>query len=415
MTASLKFYLFFLALLTYWGAWISGAETALFSLPSPKLKAYRNDKNPTKRLIAKLLSKSRDLLVTIFMVNTFINIVLQNVASSMFGPGSSWTLRVGVPLILTLILGEIVPKYYGMQNNVSYSMKVASKIDLLHRILRPIRTFILKVTVPISRALFSFLRRDETLSRDELEHVVKTSEEKGLLKPEERLLVTGYLDLQDIEVKEIMRTRQEMITYDIQQPLTKLQHLFADQKITRLPVVDKNPETLLGIIDAYTFFIHAPKITEPKELIPFLKKPRFIPETTHAKLILRKIQNDEDELLMVVDEYGAISGLVTKEDLLEVVVGQIEDLRDTEADYITSRENEIIANGNMELLAFNHLFDVNLESENNMVSLGGWLTEKLGEIPKAGVEFEGEGFLFKVLSSTDTKIEKIYVRKVANG
>lgn len=412
---TLSLYLLALSILTYWGAWISASETALFSLPSPKVKAFRSDKNPTKRLIAKLLSKSRDLLVTIFMVNTCINIVLQNVASSMFGPQSGWGLKVGVPLLLTLILGEIVPKYYGMQNNVSYSMKVASKVDILHRWLRPIRTFILKITVPVSRALFFFLKKDETLSRDELEHVVKTSEEKGLLQPEERQLVTGYLDLQDIEVKEIMRPRQEMITYDISQPLTKLQHLFADQKITRLPVIDKNLDALLGIIDAYTFFIHSPKIKDAKQLIAILKKPHFIPETTHAKLILRKIQSDEDELLIVVDEYGAITGLVTKEDLLEVVVGQIEDLRDPEADYEASSETEIIANGNMELLAFNHLFDVNLQSDNNMVSLGGWLTEKMGSIPKAGEEYQGEGFLFKILSSTDTHIEKIFVKRLKNG
>jgi CBS domain containing-hemolysin-like protein len=412
---TLFFYLLAIGWLTYYSAYISASETALFSLPSPKLKAFRSDKNPTKRLIAKLLSKSRDLLVTIFMVNTFTNIALQNVTSSLFGPASSWVLRVGVPLIITLILGEIVPKYYGMQNNVSYSLKVAPSIDRLHRWLRPLRTFVVKVTVPVSRALFFFLKRDESLSRDELIHVVKTSAEKGILKPDEKLLVTGYLDLQDIEVKEIMRPRNEMITYDISHPLSKLQHLFSDQKITRIPVIDKSIDTLLGIIDAYTFFIHAPEINEAKDLVRFLKHPRFIPETAFAKGILRKIQKEEDELLIVVDEYGAITGLVTKEDLLEVVVGQIEDSRDTQADYIASSKNEIIANGNMEIMAFNALFDVDLTSENNRVSLGGWLTEKLGVIPKAGTEYEGEGFLFKVLSSSEVKIDKIYVRRLTHG
>lgn len=130
---TLFFYLLAIGWLTYYSAYISASETALFSLPSPKIKAFRSDKNPTKRLIAKLLSKSRDLLVTIFMVNTFTNIALQNVTSSLFGPASSWAFRVGVPLVITLILGEIVPKYYGMQNNVSYSLKVAPSIDRLHR------------------------------------------------------------------------------------------------------------------------------------------------------------------------------------------------------------------------------------------------------------------------------------------
>lgn len=414
---TLYIYLIAIALLTYWGAWISASETALFSLPSTKVKAFRSDKNPIKQLIASLLSKSRDLLVTIFMINTFLNIVLQNVTSSLFGPGSSWTLRVGVPLLLTLILGEIIPKYYGMQNNVSFSLKVAKSVDFLHRVLKPIRNAIIKVTLPISRALFFFLKKDESLSRDELEHIIRTSEEKGLLHPDESLLVTGYLDLQDVEVKELMWPRGDMITYDIQQPLTKLQHLFVEQEVTRLPVIDNSVDRVLGIIDAYTYFMKEPILKSPEDIIPFLKKPLFIPETTYARNLLKKFNKEDEELVLVVDEYGAITGLITREDLLEVVVGQIEDLRDTSTNYIRSSENEIIAVGKMELSEFNELFDVELESENNLISLGGWLVEQLGDIPKVGTTLNSHGFFFKVLASSPVRIDKIYVRreKIARG
>lgn len=408
---TITFYLIAIILLTYWGAWISACETALFSLPSPKLKAYKNDRNPTKRLIAQLLSKSRDLLVTIFMVNTFLNILLQNVASSMFGSEANLALKVGVPFLLTLILGEIIPKYYGMQNNVSFSLDVANRVDLLHKLLKPIRNAVIKITLPISRALFFFLQRDENLSLEELAHVVKTSEEKGLLEPDESLLVRGYLNLQDTEVKEIMRPRGDMITYDIDSPLSKLQYYFADQKVTRIPVIHNSLDNLLGILDAYTFFVHQNTLKKPEDLIPLLKKAQFIPESTHARNLLRKISNPENELVMVVDEYGAIAGLVTREDLIEVVVGQIEDSRDQKADYVRSSKTEIIASGKMEISAFNQLFNSSIESKNNLVSLGGWLTEELGDIPKAGTRHETDEFIFKVLSSTPLKIDNIYVRK----
>lgn len=412
---TLIFYILAIALLTYWSAWISASETALFSLPETKIKAYVNDSNPKKRLIASLLSKSRDLLVTIFMINTFLNIVLQNVASSFFGVDAGWSLKVGVPLVLTLVLGEVIPKYYGMQNNLSFSMKVAQPVDFIHRVLKPLRVAIVKITTPISRAMFFFLKKEESLSREELEHVIDTSEEKGLLQPDERLLVTGYLDLQDIEVKELMWPRGDMLMYDISQPLTKLQHLFIDQQVTRLPVIDQTVDNLLGIIDAYTFFKHPPTLNTAKELLPLLKKPQFVPENTPARTLLKKINKDDGELVLVVDEYGAITGLITREDLLEVVVGQIEDLRDVSTDYTRSSENEIIASGKMELALFNELFNTEFKSENNLVSLGGWLTERIGDIPKAGTKYESDGFLFQVLSSTPTHIERIYIRKEKHG
>lgn len=411
---TLLIYLVAITLLTYWGAWISASETALFSLPATKLKAYKHDKNPTKKLIAELLSKSRDLLVTIFMINTFINIVLQNVASSMFGPQAIWALKVGVPLIITLILGEIIPKYYGMQNNVSFSLKVANTIHFLHKTLKPLRSAIIKVTLPISRILFFFLKKDQSLSREELEHIVQTSEEKGLLHPDETQLVSGYLDLQETEIKEIMWPRGDMITYDISQPLSKLQHLFLNKEVTRLPVIDKSIDRLLGIIDAYTFFIKEPLLKNPEDLIPYLKKPLFVPETTQARNLLKKISSEEDELVIVVDEYGAIAGLVTREDLLEIVVGQIEDLRDTGSDFTRAGPDEIIASGKMELSSFNNLFSTHLESDNNLVSLGGWLIEKLGDIPKVGTTFKSEGFVFKILSSSPVKVDKIYIRREKN-
>ena len=412
---TLFLYLAALLLLTYWGAWISASETALFSLPEAKVKAFRTDQDETKRLIAELLWKSRDLLVTIFMINTFINIVLQNVASSLFGQAAAWSLKVGVPLILTLVFGEVIPKYYGMQNNVSFSLRVASRIDFLHRILKPIRQALVRITTPVSRFLFFFLKKSESLSKEELEHLVKSSEEKGLLDADERLLITGYLDLGDTEVKELMWPRGDMLTYDVSQPLSKLQHLFVDQEVTRLPVVQHSVDNLLGIIDAYTFFMHQPSLTHPDELIPLLKKPQFVPETTLARVLLKKINKEEGELVLVVDEYGAITGLITREDLLEVVVGQIEDLRDASSDYIRPSEHELIASSKLELAVFNDLFHTELTSENNLVTLGGWLTEKLGDIPKGGTKFEWDGFLFQVLASTPTHIERIYVRREKHG
>lgn len=399
-------------LLMYLSAYVSAAETALFSLSPSKIKAFKVDRDPKKHLISELLSKSRDLLVTLFMLNTLFNILLQNVASAFFGQDASLWLKVGLPLVITLIFGEIIPKYYGLQNNVSLSMRVAPVISFVQNALGPVRRVTVAITTPISRFLFFFLRKDEQLSRDEITEVVKTSEQQGVLSPEESQLIEGYLDLQEIEVKELMWPREDILSYDITQPLSKVTHLFVEDNCTRLPVIKNSIDDVVGLIDAYTYFINQPHIKKPEDIVKYLKKPFYVPENTHAKVLLKRLNKEDRELALCVDEYGSITGLITREDLLEVVVGQIVDSRDQEMNYTRPSENEIIASGKMELLEFNDLFDAKLESQEGLVTVGGWLTEQAGDIPKTGYKLEAEGFIFQVLASNPTRVERIYIRKL---
>lgn len=226
-----------LVLLTCLSGYFSGSETALFSLPNTKLKAYALDNDPRKQQIATLLRRPQDLLVTVFMLNTLVNILLQNVASNMFGSLASWGLKVGVPLVITLIVGEMIPKSFGMQHNIKLSYMVTPSIIFFQNLLAPARKAVVTITAPISRFMFFFLTKEESISREELLHVLKTSEELEVLHQEEVDLVCGYLDLQDAIVKELMRPRQEVLFYIIEEPLSQLMHLFVDQKCSRITFV----------------------------------------------------------------------------------------------------------------------------------------------------------------------------------
>lgn len=401
-----------LVFLTFWSAYFSASETALFSLPATKIKAYGTDANPHRRLIASLLEHPRDVLVTVFMLNTLVNILLQNVASHMFGNLAGWTLKIGVPLVITLIFGEIIPKSFGMQNNVAISDFVAPMINRLQNFLTPIRRLIIAVTYPLSRILFFFLRKEETISRDELRHVLKTSEELEVLNKDEAKLVCGYLDLQEALVKELMRPRQEVLFYDINEPLTKLTHLFVDQQCSRIPVCDGSLENVIGIISATEFFLYRQDLTSKERLVKQLTKPFFVPENMLARVLLKRFDEKKCILAIAVDEYGSIAGLITREDILEVIIGQIKDLRDEKSLFSKQNENEIIASGKLELDEFNTFFSSDLESENNRVTLGGWIIEQLGEIPKSGTKFENSGFLFHILTATPNRIRRIYIRRL---
>lgn len=399
------------ALLTYWGAWISSAETALFSLSPLKILTYKDSKDSKKKLIATLLSHPKDLLVTIFMINTFVNIMLQNIVSSLFGEDGRWELKIGIPLLLTLILGEIIPKYIGLQNNYSIAYKVAPKINLLQNLLKPIRKFIIAVTTPVSRVLFFFLKKDPVISKEELDHVLETSEKQGILSPEMNEFIKGYLEFQQSSVKEHMWPKEDILYYEISQPLTKLSYLFSEEECTRIPVVEKTLDNVLGVITAPHYFKYQHEIRHPKDLTKFLEKAYYVPETMSSRILWKRFDEKGEILALVVDEYGSISGLITKEDLIEVVVGDIEDSRDQQPLFVKAGKNEVIASGKWELADFNEYFNTHLKSQ-SMLTIGGWLTEQLGTIPKSGIKWESDGFLFQILAAGPNRITRLFIRKL---
>ncbi len=404
------FFLLILILLGF-SAFFSSSETALFSLSTIKLKAYLHDADPRKRLIAHLVLHPRDLLVTVFMLNTLVNILLQNVASSMIGESYGWFEKVVFPLVLTLIIGEIIPKYYGLQYNISISYFCAPLISWLQDFLKPLRVLIVYITTPISRKLFFFLEKEKEISRDELKHVLQTSETQGVLKPDETVLVWGYLDLQESSVKELMRPREDILSYEIHEPLSKLTHLFAEKRKSYIPVYEKEINNILGIISAKQYFLNHQQIASPKDIQLFLRRPFYVPENMSGKALLRRMQRLGQTLAVVVDEYSSIAGVVSFDDILEVAIGKSTEEKDTKPLYSQAGEGKIIASGKLELSVINEFFNTSLTSEKNMLTLGGWLTEKLGDIPKSGQQYQTDVLFFQVLSADQNRVRRVYIRK----
>lgn len=337
--------------------------------------------------------------------------MLQNVASSIFGNNAGWGLKVAFPLLLCLIVGEVIPKYIGMQNNISISYKIANPITLLLNGLKPIRKFLIAITSPISRILFFFLKKEPPITKEQIEHLLVASETRGMLNRDEVELISGYLKLLDSQVRELMRPKEDIIFFDINQPLSKLIYLFSDLECSRMPVCDQSLDHVLGLITADKFFHFQPDIHTPKDLSICLEKPFYVPENSSSRGLLKKMDEQSKVIALVVDEYGSVSGLITREDLIEAVVGQIEDLRDQQPLYTKTGKNELIASGKLELAELNELFDLNLQSPNNMITVGGWLTEYLGDIPKTGMKIEYDGVLFQILASTPRRIVRLYIRK----
>ncbi len=404
----------FLLILIFLSGYFSAAETALFSLSPLTLKAYRVSSQSRLNLISRLMDHPRQVLVTLMIVHIFANILVQNVISSIFEPFPIWTLKVGVPLVLTLLFGDILPKSVAMPYNTAISYHVAPVVAKVSRWIAPFRKLLTAVTSGLTRCLFFFLHEEKEISIDELRHVLKTSEETGVLLHEEADLIDGMLKLQQVLVKERMRPREEMLFYDLQQPFSALNHLFVELEITRVPVCDGNLENILGVLSTRLYFFHENELREPADLLPILKKPCYVPETMKCWALLQYLRERGESLALVVNEYGSISGLITQEDLIEAVVGEISDKRDVKSLYTRSGPDVIIASGKLELEEFRDVFGISLKSKENAVTLGGWLIEQLGDIPPAGTKYANDQFLFYVLAADPNRIRRIYVRKLQN-
>lgn len=392
-------------------AFLSASETALFSLSPFTLRRFARGGKGALSLTARLMEHPKDVLVTILMFNVLANILVQNTVSSLFDSFPDWSLKVGLPLLLTLVFGEVIPKSMAIGQNTSLAPKVAPFIAKLVMITLPLQKRLTFLTSAISRFLFFFFRDEKEISEEELYHVLKVSEEKGVITPEEGRFAGGILELQALTLHEVMRPRDEILFFSLDEPLMKLTHLFVEQECSRILLVEGAIDAPLGILDAETYFFHQEEISEGKDLLALVKKPFFAPESMEAWNLLKSLRSKQEQVALVVDEYGSVTGLVAEEDLVEIVVGEIADLRDASPLYTRSGPDVIIASGKLEISEFNKIFSSHITSQ-DQVTIAGYLLQELGDIPPAGTQYATDEFLFYVLSADPNRVKRLYIRKL---
>jgi len=410
MTEILIFLLIFFTLAS---GFCSGSETALFSLPATRLRAYAYDKDPRKSKIANILKHPQDLIVTIFMLNTLTNILLQNTASTLFGRFAGWHLKVGVPLAITLFFGEIIPKIVAMENNVSFAKKIVMPIAFLHVKLKIFRQWILQTTLPLSRFIFSAWKRASEMQPEELTHAIEISEEKGVLSSTEALLFHGLLSLKNVQAGMIAHPKEDLLSFDMRAPLHMLENLFTRENLPQVIIHSGDLDNIPGILSAKAFLKHRHQIENSLDLIPYLEKPLYIPETMSCETLLKQLDAFDQKIGLIVNEYGTLSGFVYRKDIIARLFGKIPKLPADKHLYTLFGKREIIASGKLELNALNEILQVDLQSEHQMKTIGGWFIETLGFIPKAGFSKEHQHLYFHVLTATPKRIRKLYIRKLS--
>ncbi len=410
------FVIFLIIALTLLSSALSSSEIALFSLPSNKLKSYRHQLDPKKRLIAKLLTQSKSLLVTIFLLNTIANILVQNLTSDLFPDDGNWQLKVGVPLFLILIFGELLPKYLGLLYNESISLATAPIYNVVQRMTKPLRHVITEFADFFSRILFFFLKAEKPLSADELEHALLASQNAGLIHKDELAFIQGYLSLEERRVKDLMIPRQDVSFYNKALPLTKLIFLLKQHSEVLICIANEEgscasgQEQIIGTICAKDYFTHREQIHHQDDLAKIIRTPFFIPETSPIKILLQALLQQQKQMAVVVDEYGAFSGLIRREELAEILTKEAAP-KEASIEYTRVSSDAIIAHSKMALQDLRDLYDVHLVSKHHAVTVGGYLTEILGSIPKTGETVQNEGLFFRILGAEPTHVTKIYIQR----
>ncbi len=394
-----------LIILTMCSAFFSCAEVAFFSIPSSQLKKFKTSQSLQKNRLAELLYDSRTLLVTIFMLNTIANVLVQNVSSDLFDSQTGgWTLKVVLPFLLLLVFGEFIPKNLGLIWSSSVSNFSTYIFWYLEKILSPFRKIILTLADFISYPFMSFLKGTPKPAQEEIEELLETCGNQGVLTKREADLLTSFMEIDQKQIKEIMIPRLALKT------ISKKTYI-QSEKITPshdpLIVFETELDIPVGYLSADDQLIstHLTSHLREKLINPIL----FIPEMMSIGALCFKMVQEGQEMACVVDEYGLTSGYVLKEDLIhQLLTTQV---AIAQHPLIIKKEQDLlIVKGMIPLEIINDYFTIELQSLYHQITLNGWICEQLGRIPQRGEKITSQGVEIRVIEATSKAVEKAEVR-----
>lgn len=335
-------------------------------------------------------------LTTLLVGNNLANVALTTVSVLFFSgllrslPNSDTLITIINTVVITiivLIFGEILPKSLAKTHPERVSLFFSGFIYFLIKILTPI-------TYPFRVLNRRVIRQDgegrPTVTESELETIIDTMEEEGSIDEEEADMLQKVLDLSEITVEEIMTPRVDMVAIDIQASVNQIRDIFFKSKFSRIPVYDGNSDNIIGILserDFYTKLIKGQNINIKK----LLRKAIFVPSTSKVDALIELLQMENSHIAIVIDEYGGVDGLVTMEDALEELVGEIYDEHDDVTEAILQKdENHYLINAEIDLKVLFEDLNLGETPLSDSTSLGGWLFEKFQDIPDVGEKFQYE-------------------------
>ena len=411
-----KFSIVFILLIC--SALISGFEVAFFSLYEKDIKKISLSKNKKDLLVLKLRNKPRRLLSTLLISNNFINISIVLILAS-FGKLKyfnsapdflNFIIMIGLIAFLILLFGEILPKVYANKYPISFAKKMAIPINFLDKYM------FFFMTIPMSKITQILQNRlvvkNTNLSVEKLSDALDLTD-KNETSIEEKMILKGIISLGHTKVKQIMRPRIDVFSVNIKTNFKELINLVRKNKYSRIPVFDEKIDNVIGVIYLKDLFPHMEK--NKFNWNKLIKEPYLVPEDKRLDDLLKEFQQSKNHIAVVVDEYGGKSGIITLNDIVEEIVGEInDDLNQDDVQYSRINKNTYIFEGKVVLKDLYRIlsitdYDVFESIKGDSETLGGFLLEQTGFFPKKNYKINIKEFEFKIVDLDRKRIKKVMV------
>lgn len=415
---SLLIYLAVLAMLILLSGFFSGSETALMAINKLKLKHEAKKGRKSAIILEKILQRPDNLIGTILLGNNLVNVGASALATSI--AIEIWGAEVGIiyaTIIMTLallIFAEVTPKTFSAYHAEGTSYLVARPLKLIMVLLKPIVALVTLITNGILRLIRVRIKPGDIFTEDELKMMILLGEETGVLGKENIEMLHGVLDLREIIVKDVMVPRTDMFAIDIDETLDEIKVKILKSPFSRVPVYRGNIEKIEGVL-LVKDFLKILAVGDKPKIEEIMSPSYFIPETKNIQEQLAAFQQKRVHMAIIIDEFGGVEGLVTMEDLLEEIVGEIWDESDRKERHIVHHRNgSVTVEGKFTIRDLNKLFDVELpEEEFNTVA--GLILHNIGSIPGKGEKIQYMGFEFIAKSVVGQAIKKVTLCKVGTS
>lgn len=403
-------------LLLLLSAFFSSAETALTTVSQIKLRSQAERGSRSAAKVLKCTENKSKLLSTILIGNNIVNITASALTTTMcteaFG-NKYLGYATGILTFLVLIFGEIVPKTIASYHSIGMSKFFVYPISVLMVILTPV-IFLLDI---ITGAFFKLFRiptgwNENTITESELRTIVDVSHEEGVIEPEERFMISNVVDFGDALSKDIMIPRADVVCADVNASYEEMVKLFISETFSRIPIYEESRDNIIGILYMKDlFFLSEKKGADSFNMRRLMRKPLFVYEYQRTAQIFSDMKTSSVSMAVVLDEYGVTTGIITMEDLIEEIVGEIRDEYDADEDKYIVRvdEDTYDIDASIRLDDLNDALSTELSSD-HYDSLAGFVIEKMDKLPAEGEETDYENLHFKVMKVEKNRIERVLVK-----
>lgn len=394
-------------------AYFSATETAFSGVNKIRLKNMAADGNKRAKRALKLTSDFDKLLTTVLVGNNIVNIAASSIATvlftSMFGD-SGVTIATFVMTVLLLVFSEITPKSMAKEAPESFAMFSAPIISLLQTLLTPIN-WLFTVWKRTIAKLFH-VKGGSAITDDELITIVDEAQNEGGIGENQGELIRSAIEFNDLEVVHILTPRVDILAADITTPPKKFASIFKNNHYSRIPVYKGTIDNIVGVLHERDFY-EKMYFDKDIDIESMLIAVEYIPKNTKISELLRIFQHARCHMAVVVDEFGGTVGIITMEDILEELVGEIWDENDEIISEIESCDDGgYIVSGVASISKVFEIMDIEEDQETQAVTVSGWLTERMGKIPAVGESIEFGGFLISVSEATPKRVICVKIIKI---